>query len=64
MAGASSAGLKITAAQANVKDEAYGTDFFKGFDLVMNALDNLDARYISFADGCSASEFGADGMWW
>lgn len=29
---------------ANVKDERFGIDFVRGFDLVLNALDNVDAR--------------------
>lgn len=28
----------------DVKDERYGPDYIKRFDLVMNALDNLAAR--------------------
>lgn len=30
--------------QANIKESRFGIDFFKGFDLVLNGLDNMDAR--------------------
>ncbi|KAJ2717915.1 E1 ubiquitin-activating protein uba2 [Coemansia sp. Cherry 401B] len=33
-----------TAQQANIKEPAFDVDWFGGFDLVLNALDNLDAR--------------------
>lgn len=36
--------VSITAHQANVKESRYDIDFFKQFDLVLNGLDNLDAR--------------------
>ena len=35
---------KITASHANIKDAQFGVSFFRGFSLVFNALDNLDAR--------------------
>ncbi|BGP43075.1 E1 ubiquitin-activating protein uba2 [Rhodotorula kratochvilovae] len=36
--------VNITALHRNIKDEEYDVDYFKSFDFVMNALDNLDAR--------------------
>ena len=36
--------VSITAHQANVKESKYDIDYFKQFDLVLNGLDNLDAR--------------------
>ena len=36
--------LEIVAHHASVKDAAYGVDFVRRFDVVVNALDNLDAR--------------------
>ena len=35
---------KITAHHANIKDTQFGVSFFRGFNLVFNALDNLEAR--------------------
>ncbi|KAI8981889.1 hypothetical protein BDF20DRAFT_817446 [Mycotypha africana] len=35
---------KITSLQANIKDAQFDVNWFKQFTLVMNALDNLDAR--------------------
>ncbi|KAJ2453802.1 E1 ubiquitin-activating protein uba2 [Coemansia sp. RSA 2336] len=37
-------GLDAVAQQANIKESVYDVDWFSGFDLVLNALDNLDAR--------------------
>ena len=34
----------IVAHHANIKEPRFGVAYFQGFDLVMNALDNLDAR--------------------
>ncbi|GAA6059204.1 hypothetical protein JCM10212_006597 [Sporobolomyces blumeae] len=36
--------IKITALHRNIKDTDFNVDYFKSFDFVMNALDNLDAR--------------------
>ncbi len=36
--------LEIRAYHGNIKDNQFGLDYFKQFDLVLNALDNLDAR--------------------
>ncbi|GAA5945025.1 E1 ubiquitin-activating protein UBA2 [Sporobolomyces koalae] len=36
--------VKITALHRNIKDTEFNVDYFKSFDFVMNALDNLDAR--------------------
>jgi ubiquitin-like 1-activating enzyme E1 B len=36
--------VKIVAHHANIKSHEFGPDYFKQFTLVMNALDNLDAR--------------------
>lgn len=36
--------VNITAHHANIKEPRFGVAYFTGFDLVMNALDNLDAR--------------------
>ena len=37
-------GLTITARQANIKSEEFDLNFWRGFDLVLSALDNVDAR--------------------
>ncbi|KZS89093.1 hypothetical protein SISNIDRAFT_417318 [Sistotremastrum niveocremeum HHB9708] len=36
--------VKITPIHANIKDADYDVDWFSQFDIVLNALDNLDAR--------------------
>jgi ubiquitin-like 1-activating enzyme E1 B len=36
--------VKLEAHHANIKDPQFNVKWFKGFDLVFNALDNLDAR--------------------
>lgn len=35
---------RVTAHHGNVKSPAFGLNFIDGFDLVLNALDNVDAR--------------------
>jgi len=37
-------GIEIEAVHGNIKDERYNVSWFKSFDIVLNALDNLDAR--------------------
>lgn len=37
-------GVSITAHRANVKEARFSADFVAGFDLVLNGLDNLEAR--------------------
>eukprot|EP00884_Botryococcus_braunii_P012849 jgi/Botrbrau1/21565/Bobra.174_2s0063.1 len=36
--------VKITAIQGNIKESQFGVDFFRGFDIVLNGLDNVEAR--------------------
>ncbi|KAG0044685.1 E1 ubiquitin-activating protein uba2 [Gryganskiella cystojenkinii] len=36
--------VNIESRHQNIKDQEFSVEWFKGFDLVMNALDNLDAR--------------------
>ena len=36
--------MKLEAHHANIKDQMFNVQWFKGFDIVFNALDNLDAR--------------------
>ncbi|KAL8709224.1 MAG: hypothetical protein Q9220_005967 [cf. Caloplaca sp. 1 TL-2023] len=36
--------IKLEAHHANIKDPRFNVDWFAGFELVFNALDNLDAR--------------------
>ncbi|KAF9189556.1 E1 ubiquitin-activating protein uba2 [Haplosporangium sp. Z 767] len=36
--------VNIVSRHQNIKEHEFSVDWFKGFDLVMNALDNLDAR--------------------
>jgi len=36
--------VKLAAHHANIKDPQFHVDWFKGFTLVFNALDNLEAR--------------------
>lgn len=34
----------FSTAQANVKEPRFGLDYIKNFDIVLNGLDNMDAR--------------------
>ena len=36
--------VEIVANHGNIKDSKFGTSYFKKFDVVLNALDNIDAR--------------------
>ena len=58
-------GLAIAAHHGNIKDEQFGFDFFKGFDIVLNALDNVDARRhvnrVCLATGVPSVESGRRG---
>ena len=36
--------VKLVAHHANIKDAQFNVEWFKGFTMVFNALDNLDAR--------------------
>ena len=36
--------IKLEAHHANIKDSQFNIDWFQGFNIVFNALDNLDAR--------------------
>lgn len=42
--------MKIEARHQNIKEEEFSVEWFKGFDLVMNALDNLgmDSYYVPY----------------
>ncbi|PWN27831.1 hypothetical protein BDZ90DRAFT_210207, partial [Jaminaea rosea] len=58
---------KIVAHHGNVKDgKMFGYDFFRDFDVVLNALDNLDARRwvnrMCIATGVSLVESGTTGF--
>ena len=37
-------GAELVPHHANVKDERFGVEFVRGFDVVLNALDNVEAR--------------------
>ncbi|KAF9020239.1 hypothetical protein BDZ89DRAFT_1020326 [Hymenopellis radicata] len=43
-AGAFNPNVKITPIFANIKEPQYDVEWFQGFNIVLNALDNLDAR--------------------
>lgn len=52
-------------AQANIKESRYGIDFFKGFEAVLNGLDNMEARRhvnrLCLAAGTPLVESGTEG---
>jgi ubiquitin-like 1-activating enzyme E1 B len=51
--------------QGNVKDGQYDVDFFRAFDLVLNGLDNMEARRhvnrLALAAGTPLVESGTEG---
>ena len=51
--------------QGNVKDAEYDVDFFRSFDLVLNGLDNMEARRhvnrLALAAGTPLVESGTEG---
>eukprot|EP00966_Prymnesium_polylepis_P259080 5984048-Prymnesium_polylepis.1 len=59
------AGLKIQSEHANIKSQTYTLDFFKTFSIVLNALDNVDARRhvnrVCLAGGIPLIESGTEG---
>lgn len=59
-------GASIIPHQGNVKDTAYGVSFFAGFDLVLNGLDNMEARRhvnrLTLAAGTPLVESGTEGF--
>ncbi|KAG6410815.1 hypothetical protein SASPL_128884 [Salvia splendens] len=59
-------GISITSYHANVKDPDFNVDFFKQFNVVMNGLDNLDARRhvnrLCLASGVPLIESGTTGF--
>lgn len=58
--------IGITSYHANVKDPDFNVDFFKRFNVVLNGLDNLDARRhvnrLSLAAGVPLVESGTTGF--
>lgn len=46
--------VKINAIHGNIKEQQYDVDWFKGFDLVMNALDNLGVYHEHLKTVCTA----------
>jgi len=43
--------VKLEARHANIKDPEFNLAFFKGFDIVFNALDNLGTYFADKARG-------------
>lgn len=58
--------ISITPYHANVKDSDFNMDFFKQFNVVLNGLDNLDARRhvnrLCLAAGVPLVESGTTGF--
>ncbi|XP_016439296.2 SUMO-activating enzyme subunit 2 [Nicotiana tabacum] len=58
--------IRITPYHANVKDPDFNVDFFKQFNVVLNGLDNLDARRhvnrLCLASGVPLVESGTTGF--
>ncbi|KAL6545999.1 SUMO-activating enzyme subunit 2 [Orobanche gracilis] len=58
--------ISITSYHANVKDPEFNVDFFKNFSVVLNGLDNLDARRhvnrLCLAAGVPLVESGTTGF--
>ncbi|KAJ9477724.1 Ubiquitin-activating enzyme E1-like [Pseudozyma hubeiensis] len=58
--------VNIVAHHANIKEPRFGVSYFQGFDLVLNALDNLDARRwvnkMCVASGVPLLESGTTGF--
>ena len=52
--------VTIVSHHANIKDGQYDVDFFKGFDIVLNGLDNVEAR--RHVNRCGPSPCGAGGL--
>ena len=42
-------GARIVAHHGNVKESHFGLPFVRSFDIVLNALDNVDARRYSYS---------------
>ena len=42
--------MKLDARHANIKDPEFNIAFYKGFDIVFNALDNLGIHYLALID--------------
>ncbi|CAO1638209.1 unnamed protein product [Parajaminaea phylloscopi] len=66
VAGAFNPNVTIVPYHGNIKEPQFGYDFFKRFDVVLNALDNLDARRwvnrMCIATGVPLVESGTTGF--
>ena len=65
-AAAMRAGVRVTPYQGNIKEARFGVDFFQSFDLVLDGLDNVDARRhtnrLCLAAGVPLVESGTQGF--